>query len=601
MALWLLAALAGLAAAALQYGARALRPRVAPLALLRALVAAIVVALLLGAPGGRSSPLAPDVALDGSESWLRGAPTCDAWRVALDSASRAGGGARLRFGDSVRADASREPPTDRASRLRPVVDRAAGTGRPVVVITDGELDDADVLASLPRGSRAIVLACRARPDLALSALDAPRTLLAGDTVTVRTTVTSGAAGSPAGQLELRLDEQLLASQPVQALGPYVEQAVALRGIAEGAERSAVLRAVFLATGDAEARNDTLAIGVDVSRAAAAVFVSTAPDFDAREAVAALRGVTSLPTRAYYRVAPGAWRTDGALARVGEEDVRAAVRDAPIVILHGDTALFGPPRAATRGALLLFAPPVADEGEWLASAAPPSPLAAALAALPFDSLPPLSVAPAMPRGEWQGLLTREPGAGGERRVALVGWEVPRRVAVLGASGFWRWRFRGGRRADAYGALFGTLFDWLAAGRSDRRAVVPDAGIFRAGAPLRWRRGAPADSVVSLVLTRRGAPARADSMRLRFSEGATVIESAPVPPGVYDVRSASGASVLAVNESAELVPRRATVASGRIGGSPSLADAPLARELGWLYALAVVALCAEWLLRRRVGMR
>jgi len=42
---------------------------------------------------------------------------------------------------------------------------------------------------------------------------------------------------------------------------------------------------------------------------------TAPDFDAREAVAALRGVTSLPTRAYYRVAPGAWRTDGTLARV----------------------------------------------------------------------------------------------------------------------------------------------------------------------------------------------------------------------------------------------------------------------------------------------
>ena len=601
MAHWLLAALVGLAVAGLQYGANVLRPAVAPLAFLRALVVTIVLAMLLGAPGGRSTPLAPEIALDASESWTRGGAACDRWQIALDSASRAGRGTRLRFGDSVRADDGRGPPTDRASRLRPVADRAAASGHPVVVVTDGELDDADVLSALPRGSRAIVVPCRAGPDLAVASLEAPRTLLAGDTTTVRLTLTAGSAGSSPGVLELRLDEQLLASQPVPALGAFGEQSVALRGIGEGTERGAVLRAQFRGAGDTEPRNDTLAIGVDVSRAAAAVFVSTAPDFDAREAVAALRGVTSLPTRAYYRVAPGAWRTDPALARVAEDEVRAAVRDAPIVVLHGDTALFGPPRTATRGALLLFAPPAGDEGDWLAAAAPPSPLAPALSALPFDSLPPLGVSATLPRGEWQGLVVREPGAGGERRVALVGWETPRRVAVLGASGFWRWRFRGGVRADAYGAMFGTLFDWLAAGRSDRRSVVPDAGVFRAGAPLRWRRGSPADSVVRLTLVRRGAPARADSMTLRFSESATVVESPPVPPGVYDVRSANGSSVLVVNPSAELLPRRPTVQSGRIGGRPSLGDAPLARELGWLYVVAVVGLCAEWLLRRRVGMR
>src|SRR5215218_676569 len=581
MALWLFAALVGLAAAALQYGLRAVQPRLLPLALLRTLVVTVVVAMLLGAPGGLSKPLAPEIALDASESWTRGGPVCDRWQAALDSAARAGGGTRLRFGDSARVDDGRGPPTDRASRLRSVADRASGTGHPVVVVTDGELDDADVLGSLPRGSRAIVLSCRAGPDLALSTLDAPRTLLAGDTTTVRLTVTAGAAGAPSGLIELRLDEELLASEPVSALAPFGEQSFALRGIGGGADRGAVLRAQFRGAGDSEARNDTLAIGVDVSRAAAAVFVSTAPDFDAREAVAALRGVTSLPTRAYYRVAPGAWRTDGSLARVAEEDVRATVRDAPIVILHGDTTLFGPPRSATRGALLLFAPPPGEEGEWLAVAAPASPLAPALSALPFDSLPPLSVAAALPRGEWQGLVVREPGAGGERRVALVGWETPRRIAVLGASGFWRWRFRGGQRADAYSAFFGTLFDWLAAGRSDRRSVVPDAGVFRAGLPLRWRRGSPTDSVVSLTLSRRGTPARTDSITLRFSESATVVESPPMPPGVYDVKAANGTSVIVVNPSVELLPRRPTVRTGQIGGRPSLADAPLARELGWLY--------------------
>src|SRR5512138_2413846 len=120
MALWLLATLAGLAAAALQYGVQALRPAVAPLALLRALVVAVVVAMLVGAPGGRSKPLAPEIALDASESWTRGGGACDRWSAALDSVSRLGRGTRLRFGDSVRADDSRAGPSDRASRLRSV-------------------------------------------------------------------------------------------------------------------------------------------------------------------------------------------------------------------------------------------------------------------------------------------------------------------------------------------------------------------------------------------------------------------------------------------------------------------------------------------------
>ena len=242
-----------------------------------------------------------------------------------------------------------------------MADRAAGSGRPVVVITDGELEDADVLAALPRGSRVVVIPCRPAPDVAIASLESPRSLLAGDTVTARVSLIAGGVGSPAGRLELRLDDQLLAAEPFPALAPYAEHGMALRGIAAGAERGAVLRAVVQATGDVEPRNDTLSLGVDVSRAPAAVFVCTAPDFDAREAVAALRAVTSLPTRAYYRVAPGTWRTDGALAHAEESEVRAAVRDAPVVALHGDTALFGAPRAATRGALVALC--ATGRGRW----------------------------------------------------------------------------------------------------------------------------------------------------------------------------------------------------------------------------------------------
>lgn len=596
-----LAVALGLAVALLQYGRGVLTPRAAPLAVLRALSAAIIATLLIDAPLGRPQLPQPDVALDASMSWLRAAPACPAWSTALDSAARLGNGNWLRFGDSLRTDASREPPTDRASSLRPVADRAAGTGRPVILITDGELADEELLARLPRGSRVIAAPCAASPDVAVSALDAPRTLLAGDSLAARVTLLAGGGGAPAGRLELRLDDALVAASDVAALAPFAELPIELRGVTSGAARAAVLRAIIRAVGDGEPRNDTLAVGVDVSRAAAAVFASTAPDFDAREAVAALRGVTSLPTRAYYRVTPGSWRTDGTLARVAESDVAAALRDAPLAVIHGDTILFGPPRAVTRGALLLFAPPATDQGEWYASTAPPSPLASVLASLPFDSLPPLNVAPSLPRADWQGLVTRRGGAPQGTRVALVGWDSPRRIAVLGAQGFWRWRFRGGVRAEAYDAFFGSLYDWLVEGRTDRRAAMPAGPPIRAGDPIPWRRGAATDSTVRLTITRRSATGRVHSVLLRFTDTATVAESPALAPGLYDVKMEGGQTVLAVNASRELVPRRPTVRSGQSGGASVAGEAPTARDFGWLFLLAVLLLCAEWLLRRRIGLR
>lgn len=596
---WLIGAVAGALVALWQYGRTGLTRRLALPSFLRAIATALVVALLLDAPAGAPRAVVPDVALDASESWLRAAPRCDRWRAALDSASALGGGRWERFGDSVRTDRSADGPSDRASRLRPVVDRAAATGRPVVIITDGELDDGAAVDALPRGSRTIVLPCAPAPDAALSTIEVPRTLVAGDTVSGRLTVVAGAAGAVAGQVDVRLDSARIALVPHLALSPFAEQTLEFRAVATGGDRAAVLRASI--HGDAEPRNDTLSIGVDVRRAPAAVFVSTAPDYDAREAIAALRSVTSLPTRAFYRVAAGAWRMEGTLARVEESVVRAAVRDAPLAVLHGDTAAFGPPRTATRGALLLFAPPAANDGEWFAAAAPPSPIAATIGVLPFDSLSPLDVAPVLPRGDWQGLVVRRGGSPDDRRTALVGWDAPRRVAVLGASGLWRWRFRGGARADAYAAFFGSLYDWLAAGRTDGRAAVPDGAAMRAGAPIRWRRGAGSDSVVPVTITRRSATGRVYSVTLRFPEGASVAESPSLPPGVYDARMPGGSAVLAVNPSRELVPRRPTVTSRRVGGATALGEAPALRSLGWVYAMVVALLCAEWALRRRAGVR
>lgn len=597
----LLAIALGLLVAGVQYGRGAFAPRTLPLALLRVLAGTIIAAVLLDVPVGRAHPPRAEVALDASMSWLRGAPGCRSWNAALDSAARIGNGTWLRFGDSLRADVSRVEPIDHASSLRAVADRGAGTGRPFVVITDGELDDAELLSTLPRGSRVVAMPCAASPDVAVSNLEAPRSLLSGDSVAARVTLVAGGAGAPASRVELRLDDALVASSDVPALAPYAELPIELRGIASGAERGGALRAIVRAPGDREPRNDTLAVAVDVSRAAAAVFASTAPDYDAREAVAALRSVTSLPTRAFYRIAPGMWRTDGALALVSEGEVASALRTAPLAVIHGDTALFGAPRAVTRGSLLLFAPPASSQGEWYASAAPPSPLAPVLVSLPFDSLPPLDVSPSLPRAAWQGLVTHRGGAPQDTRAALVGWDTPRRIAVLGAGGFWRWRFRGGVRAEAYDALFGSLYDWLVEGRTDRRAARPANRVVRAGEPIRWRRGAANDTVVHLTITRRSATGRVYSVLLHFPDTTTIAESPPLVAGLYEVRMEGGQTLLPVNVSRELLPRRASVRSGAVGGASVAGEAPTARDFAWLLAVAVVLLCVEWLLRRRAGLR
>jgi hypothetical protein len=206
---------------------------------------------------------------------------------------------------------------------------------------------------------------------------------------------------------------------------------------------------------------------------------------------------------------------------------------------------------------------------------------------------------VPAGDWVALETRR-GRRLERRNAIVGREAARRTVIIGASGFWRWRVRGGASADAFGALWGGLFDWLSAGRSDARAAVNADAVVHAGDAIRWRRGAGDDSVVAVVLARRGAPARIDSMTLRFSTGDNVVESRPLPPGVYDVQTPGGASVLAVNPSREFYPRRG-IRSGAVGRGGSLSDAPRLRSLGWVYGIIILALCAEWLLRRRLGLR
>jgi hypothetical protein len=597
MLTWLLALAAGSALAFLQYRSGGAEHARAPLAL-RAFALVLILALLLDAPGGPSRRVRPYAALDASSSWISSGDT-SIWKRAVRSADSVGADTLLLLGDSVRAGAAPASPADRATRVAPLVERSLGAGRAAVLITDGRVDDPERLADLPSGSAVVTLDGTSQLDAAVISVDGPAAAVVGDTVEFNAVIASGGAGSHSGRLTLMQGNAILVASQVDSLPAYAERAVRLRTQVAGTPGARLLKLVLTTDGDGLATDDTLSFALDVARGASAVFVSTAPDEDARYALDVLRGTLAVPTRGYFRVAPGRWVQDGSLTAVPEDEVRRSIAEAPLAVIHGDTAAFGTPRAFTRGALALIAPPAQKGDDFYAVGAPPSPLLAALGGLPWDSLPPVEPGVAPRDAEWVAVTSRRARRMDER--ALVsGSSKPRRVVVVSAAGLWRWKFRGGRSADAFTALWGSVFDWLTGDATDSRAAHPATAWVRAGEPVRWRRGSARDSIATVVV-RATDGKRTDTLQLRFAGETGVAETPPLAAGVYETRTAGGDGLLVVNASAEWLPRRPGVRSGAVGSAPASDRAPRARTLWWLYALVLAALCAEWILRRQVGLR
>ena len=59
--------------------------------------------------------------------------------------------------------------------------------------------------------------------------------------------------------------------------------------------------------------------------------------------------------------------------------------------------------------------------------------------------------------------------------------------------------------------------------------------------------------------------------------------PLDAGVYETRVSGGASLLIVNASRELLPRRANVRTGAVGGAAPFGDQPHLRDYHWIYLL------------------
>ena len=101
-------------------------------------------------------------------------------------------------------------------------------------------------------------------------LDAPRAVVATDTLEARVTVRAGQLAVHGATLSLVAGTDAIATMPLDSLGAGVERTLTMRGRIEGAVRTVSLAAVVTVAGDVEHRNDTLAMAVQVSPAAGAV-------------------------------------------------------------------------------------------------------------------------------------------------------------------------------------------------------------------------------------------------------------------------------------------------------------------------------------------
>lgn len=591
---WALALGAGMLVSWIAYPSGAVTRLRPVLMSLRVLAVMAVLALLLDLAIGTARPPQPLVAIDASASWLRSGDSA-AWRAAVDSARGSSGGDIVLFGDSVRNATMPAAPGDRGSFVGPVLQRAAAAGQPVLIITDGALDDADALQQAVAGSRLIILPLRRVVDRALADLSAPGESRAGDTITLSARIVADDATPSPARLRWLLDGVVLAEAVVPALPAGGEAVIESRVVVPAGDSIAVLRAALPAGGDAQSRNDTVAVAFRRGARQRIVIVSTAPDADVRDVATALRANVVLPTDAFYRIAPGRWLREGNLNPVEESVVRAAVRGASLAVLHGDTSAMGAPSTLGTRALLLLSPPENEAAELLVRPAPSSPLQAALGGIVIESLPPL-LASSPARGGLTA-LSAAPGiaATGALPVVSVSEGDVRRVLIT-AAGYSRWRARGGVSEVAFQSLIGGATDWLLGARGLAAAAFPVVPLQRAGVPMRWRRGSRAQSVVAL--TRDGDRAlRRDT--LRFMD-VSEVTSAPLDAGVWRGSVDDAAVVVPVSASREWLPGVSTLRSGLLHGT-AVAVRRGARTLGWLYLASVLLLAAEWLLRRRAGLR
>jgi hypothetical protein len=554
----------------------------------------------------RLAPRQPLVLLDASLSL---GAAGGRWREARDTAQRLG--VVRTFGDErLNADST---PTRGRSLLAPALLAASGTDRPVVVVSDGEIDDVrDIPADILARSTVRLFPRAPRPDVAITEVTGPLRVSAGDSIPLEVTVAAlGATSRDTISVQVAAASTRLASRRVRLSGPAGGRATVVVPPAALPKGDHVLRVSLVGTVDAEPRTDSRLHLVTVAATPGVVFLAAPADWDSRFLYRTLRDVSQLPVRGYLRVEGNRWRSMTDLRPVTTEQVSRSARRADLLVLKGSVG----PAANGSSARGIWAWPSGERGEtqmpgdWYLSAADASPVAGAFLGQPVDSFPPaiqLTPTTAAPR-EWVALYAQL-GRRGPLRPAVLGRQDGRvRRVTVAADGLWRWAFRGGSSEQSYRSWVAATASWLLGGADTAsgvaRAIQP---VVSNGRPLLFEwvaSGPPVAQAITWSSAAGPVPGQTsgpdlDSLHFDGNGRATVW----LPPGNYRYRLRGGGSgLVAVEEySDEFLPRPVRLTT-HVGRGATASARSSARDWIWLFGVCVLAFSGEWLARRRLGLR
>lgn len=551
-------------------------------------VAVSGIVLLLLDPGlrGRAASLRPLVLLDRSVSMLSGDRNPDSL-----AAVAAALGDTIPFG--ILDDGEPAGPTLLADALT----GAVGGGRPVVLLTDGEITDADMIPADLLALTTVTLVPRASgADVGLRAVRAPNRLAAGDTLTVEVDLEASAGSAADVEVVLRLDGTELTTGSAQ-VGATGRARVRLELVwPAGRDGAHWLEVARVGPADAEPGNDARWWHLVVTPTPGLVLVATTPDWDARFMFRTLREVSAAPVRGYVMLTPGQWHRMDNLRPVAAPEVMAAARQADLLVVRGDTTAWH-----TLGRARLLWPAGGTAGDWYAGTGGVSPLANGLAGTAFDSLPALSAARPLPvpTDGWVGLTAQLARRGAAVPVLVGGAEGGERRVTVGVQGLHRWAFRGGAAEQAWRTLVAATAGWLldSPPQSGARAM-PVHRVNPRGRPIRFRWSGSGTPTPLPVRFETADTSRSDTLRFDATGEARLV----LPVGRYTaVIDGVAIGMIGVEPfSPEWMAGAVTLPAREAVLAPDPQRRSL-RDLFPLVALVIAGFSTEWVLRRRLGMR
>lgn len=473
---------------------------------------------------------------------------------------------------------------------------AVAAGRPLVIVSDGEVADAATIPPDLLAQAAVRLLPRERgPDVAITDARLPARLAAGDTLAVEVDLLAGAGWRDSVRVEVRDDGRVLLAGHA---GFDTERALLrLAGpLPDGVAGERWLEIAVVGVDDAEPADHLRWRRLVVTPSPGIVVLAERPDWDARFLYSTLGSVTAAPVRGFVQLRSGSWHRMDDLRPVSRAEVVAAARNADLLAVRGDTAAW----SALARARLLW-PAATTAGDWYLRPAGASPLSGALAGIAVDSLPALPVADAVSAPDWVALEAQQARRGAAIPVIVGREDEGRRTVIFAVDGLHRWAFRGGDAEQLWRALVAETASWLLGTPTrDDAIVAPVEAVVQRGRPLRFRHR-EGDAAVALGVTFQSADTTiADTLRFDAEGVAAVV----LPPGRYRYRIASGppaATSVAVEPYAdELLFAPVTLHAAEAAVQPVPVRRSL-RDLLPFFALAVLGLTVEWVMRRRLGMR